>query len=162
MRPDGDRSDGVRILIAYDGSEPAEKAVEEVLRRPWPAGTQVRLITVVEKPMPAAGPDRILCGPIIRSAHNSKREETYGRIRNALEKFECRPDVETSYEIREGSPRRSLLEVIREWRPDLVVTGSRGWGGLGSVSLALATHAACHVEIVRGPTSDGQGAGLLP
>jgi len=58
------------------------------------------------------------------------------------------------YEVREGSPKASLIEAIREWEADLVVVGSHGMTHLermflGSVSHALVTHAPCSVEIVR-------------
>src|SRR5262245_7068641 len=39
----------MRILIAYDGSPSADYAIDEVVRRPWPAGTEVRVVTVLEQ-----------------------------------------------------------------------------------------------------------------
>ena len=47
----------MKILIAYDGSPSADFAVDEVVRRPWPAGTEVRLVSVLEHecgPLPPA------------------------------------------------------------------------------------------------------------
>lgn len=38
----------MKILLAIDGSPCTELAVEEVARRPWPVGTAVRVLTVIE------------------------------------------------------------------------------------------------------------------
>lgn len=38
----------IKILIAVDGSECSDVAVEEVAKRPWPAGSALRIISVAE------------------------------------------------------------------------------------------------------------------
>jgi nucleotide-binding universal stress UspA family protein len=147
----------MKILVAYDGSPASEAALEEVIRRPWPQGTKVRLVTAVERPLPAPPPDGAVYGPLLEKMRSSLREEAYHRIQAALEKLKARPDLETSYELREGNAKPTLLEAIREWETDLVITGSHGASGLarlflGSVSHALVTHAPCSVEVVKVPT----------
>jgi nucleotide-binding universal stress UspA family protein len=42
----------MKILLAIDGSECSREAADEVARRPWPADSQVRVISVVEPPAP--------------------------------------------------------------------------------------------------------------
>src|SRR5438128_1725218 len=50
-------SKGMRIVLAIDGSTSSEAAVEEIARRPWPADSQVRVISVIEMPAPlTSGP----------------------------------------------------------------------------------------------------------
>ena len=44
----------MKLLLAVDSSEASARVVKEVTTRPWPAGTQVRLLTVVEKIVPPA------------------------------------------------------------------------------------------------------------
>ena len=144
----------MRILVAFDGSPSSEAAVEEVIRRPWPAGTEVRLVTAVERPLPTPAPDGAVYGPLVERMRSCMREEAYRRIQAALARMRIRPDLSTSFELREGSPKSSLLEAIRDWRAELVVTGSHGTTGLarlflGSVSHALVTHAPCNVEVVK-------------
>lgn len=41
--------DAVRVLLAIDESAASQEAVNEVLRRLWPAVTTVRVLHVVEK-----------------------------------------------------------------------------------------------------------------
>lgn len=144
----------MKILIAYDGSAASEAAVDEVIRRPWPSGTKVRLVTVVERPLQPPAPDGMVYGPLVERMRSALREEAQHRIQSALKKFEARPELETGFELLDGSPKHALLEAIREWGPELVVTGSHGTGGLarlflGSVSHALVTHAPCSVEVVK-------------
>jgi nucleotide-binding universal stress UspA family protein len=150
----------MKILVAYDGSPASEAALNEIIRRPWPEGTKVRLVTAVERPLPAPPPDGALYGPLIERMRSSLREEAYHRIQAALERFKERQDLEMSFELREGNAKPALLDAIREWGADLVITGSHGTSGLarlflGSVSHALVTHAPCSVEVVKDltPTS---------
>lgn len=57
-------------------------------------------------------------------------------------------------EILEGSPKKLIVEEAEKWGADLIILGSHGRGAvgrtfLGSVSLAVVSHAKCSVEIVR-------------
>jgi len=145
----------MRILLAYDGSVPADAAVDEVVRRPWPAGSEVRLVRVIEPPVPLdSGNGEAVYAPLLERVRSSQREEAYHGVQRALERFEGRRDLATSCEIREGRPKHALLDAIQEWGADLVVAGSDGTKGLtrlflGSVCHALVTHAPCNVEVVR-------------
>ncbi|HEU4403641.1 MAG TPA: universal stress protein [Candidatus Polarisedimenticolia bacterium] len=149
----------MKILLAYDGSPSADAAVDEVIRRPWPERTLVKLVTVIEQPMAvasAAGAE--VYAPLVERMHASLREDAYRRIQQALEKFKTRSDLEVSYELRDGSVKHALLAATREWGADLVVAGSHGMTGLarlvlGSVCHTLVTHAPCNVEIVKTPSA---------
>jgi nucleotide-binding universal stress UspA family protein len=54
-----------------------------------------------------------------------------------------------------ATPKELILEEAHKWGADLIVLGSHGRRGisrflLGSVSEAVASHAHCSVEIIRG------------
>jgi nucleotide-binding universal stress UspA family protein len=149
----------MRILLAYDGSKAAEAALEEIQKRPWPAGSEVLVVTAIEPPipLPAAGESPIYA-PALEKLMTTLREETHGRARRLVDRLASRSSLKASYAIREGAAKDALLEAIEEWRPDLVIVGSRGTTllgrvFLGSVALALATHAPCNVEIVKIPAA---------
>jgi nucleotide-binding universal stress UspA family protein len=145
----------MKILIAFDGSPSAQAAVDEVVGRPWPKGSEVRLVTVLERPLPVPPPNGIeIYAPLMEKMRVSLREEAYQRIQRALKKLSTRKELTASYEMRDGSVKEALLDAIREWNADLVLVGSRGVSGiarllLGSVSQGLAYHAPCNVEIVK-------------
>jgi nucleotide-binding universal stress UspA family protein len=149
----------MRILIAYDGSPSADLAVEEVARRPWPPGSAVRLVSVLEDATPVPAEVGIeLYGPILEKLRQTQRQALEEGMRKALTRFAGRSDLTADSALREGVVVRTLLEAIREFHADLVVAGSHGAKGferlfLGSVSHALVTHAPCHVEIIKRPAA---------
>lgn len=145
----------MKILVAYDGSRFAEAAIDALLERPWPAGSEVRLVTAIEpvRIVPPS-PGLELLSPFGERLEAKVREAAYQQIQRALARLAVRPDLAASYEIREGEAKQALLEAIRDWRPDLVLAGSHGKSPferllLGSVSHALVSQAPCSVEIVR-------------
>ena len=42
----------MKVLLAIDGSRHSDAAVAEVARRPWPAGTEVKILTVIHPTVP--------------------------------------------------------------------------------------------------------------
>lgn len=145
----------MKILIAYDGSPSADHAIDEVAKRPWPAGTEVRVVTVLEHAAPV--PPEIgveLYGPVLEKIRLSQRQAMQEALDKAAAKFAGRSDLKVSVELRDGAVNRSLLDAIKAFGAELVVAGSHGATALerfflGSVSHALVTHAPCNVEIIK-------------
>lgn len=147
----------MKILVAYDGSPAADAAIDLVVERPWPEGTQVRVLTVIEIPMfyPMANGIEVY-PPFSENVRQSLRESACRGAQAAVERLKSKPGIQPTFEVREGAVKSALLDAIREWGPDLVLVGSHGKGALGrlflgSVSHALVTHAPCNVEVVRSP-----------
>ena len=63
----------MKILLATDGSECSDAAVGEVARRPWPADTQVRVISVVEPPAPLVAEPYMIDADYFKQAERVKR-----------------------------------------------------------------------------------------
>ena len=147
----------MRIIVAYDGSPGSEAALDEVLKRPWPDGSEVRLVSVVEPPLAYASTEGMAAyGPVFETIDREMREKMRARGLHALEKARSRPDLTPSFELRGPGVQRALLDAIREFRADLVVLGSQGTTALGrlflgSVAHALVSHAPCNVEVIRIP-----------
>jgi nucleotide-binding universal stress UspA family protein len=143
----------MKILLAIDGSPYSDAAVTEVCRRPWPAGTEIKLLTV-DRPMfprPSAY-DHI--NKQMRAEAQKCLDDAAGTIARDAASLRVTPL------LLEGWPSDVILDEAERWPADLIVVGSRGYGAikrlfLGSVSLAVATGAPCSVEIVRAPRQFG-------
>ena len=147
----------MKVLLAVDGSPCSEAAVNEVAARPWPAGSEVKIVTAYELPPPAPTPyawaipadyfdelDRAA-----RSSAQSVLDAAAAKLAKALNH-----SVKVTKETLCGSPRAAITEEADQWPADLIVMGSHGYGAwhrflLGSVSQAVVSHAKCSVEVVR-------------
>lgn len=144
----------MKILLGVDGSPFSEAAVRQVLGRPWPEGSELRVVSVAH-PVPYV-PDPFLIGAAIHyDSLEKERARAEADVRRvADEAAREAPDLTVTTATYDGSPKDVLLAEAERWRADLVVVGSHGRGAagrflLGSVSHALALHAPCSVEIVR-------------
>ena len=148
----------MKILLAVDGSVYSEAAVEEVVHRPWPPQSEVKVITAAETPMMVGMEPWAPSSEYFEQVDKSVREAAKAVIESALLKLKSTEDkkLKISSEIIQGSPRQVIVEEAERWGADLIVMGSRGLGAwnrllLGSVSSAVVHHAKCSVEIVRKP-----------
>lgn len=135
----------MKLLLAVDGSTHSLTAVRRVAERPWPEGSEVKIIYVVEPP-PVPSYDEHLTGRL---------EEARRILDGAASEIRSGGNgLRISTEMMEGSPKEQLLNEAEDWGADLIVVGSHGYNGLqrfllGSVSQAVALHARCSVEIAR-------------
>jgi nucleotide-binding universal stress UspA family protein len=144
----------MKILVAVDGSAPSVAAVEEVARRPWPAGSEVRLVTVVQPPPWMPEPFTVSAETHAEMLRAEERKAA-GELEELKAKLcAARPETPVGTRIRVGSAKEQLIEEAASWAADLLVVGTHGRGAvgrfvLGSVAHAVALHAPCSVEIVR-------------
>ena len=149
----------MRVLLAVDGSTFSDEAVREVARRPWPTGTEVKVISVVEPvyvtPEPWVGMEEYY-REVDEAAKKAAGQATEGAalmLRTGEDK-----SLRVTTETLVGSPKKEILEEAERWGADLIVVGSHGYGIwssllLGSVSHTIAMHARCSVEIVKRPAA---------
>jgi len=153
----------MRILLAVDGSEFSDAAVEEIADRPWPPGSEVHIISVIHLPFTPTPETWALPDSYYSHLEKAGREQAESAINRAIARLrESDPERETplmlTSEVIAGHPAESIIETSKRWGADLVALGSHGYQGfkrflLGSVSYAVASHATCSVEIVRKPTT---------
>ena len=158
----------LKILLATDGSEFSIAAANSIASRPWPKGSQVKLISAVE----VVVPDNQIAGyPLSSSFPVSLLEDLMTRARtNAQEAVEHARGLlaAAKWTVAEGEatplgdPRIVVLDEAKQWGADLIVMGSHGRRGfdrilLGSVSESVAIHAHCSVEVIRKPHQEHAG-----
>ncbi len=146
----------MKILVAVDGSAYSDVAIEEVLRRPWPAQSEVKVITAFETPLMVGIEPWAATPTYFDQLEKAVREAAEAITCGALEKLKAIKDtpLEISGETIQGPPGQVIVEEAERWGADLIIMGSRGLGAwnrllLGSVSSAVVHHAQCSVEVVR-------------
>lgn len=146
----------MKILLAVDGSDYSDAAIEAVTKRPWPSGSELKVITAVETPV-LIGMEPWMSSPeYFEQIETSVRDAAKTFIESSLQKLNKIEDktLKISSEIILGPPRQAIVDEAERWHADLIIMGSRGLGAwnrllLGSVSSAVVHHAKCSVEIVR-------------
>lgn len=143
---------GMRVLLAVDGSDCSIAAARSVAGRRWPAGTEVKIVSAIDIPVPATEPWYVDAGLM-----NRLRDEETGRMRDAaltVKKIITGAGLKASLAMPIGPAKSVILDEANMWGADLIVTGSHGRRGvdrflIGSVSEAVAMHAHCSVEVIR-------------
>ncbi len=145
----------MKIMIGVDGSPQSEAAVKSVAARPWPTGSEVKLVAVVELHLvtiPAiwAVPD----DHYVSLLHELQEKAREALDRNKAWLASTQPDLAVMTEILNGNIKETLVNEAENWGADLLVVGSHGHNAVerflvGSVSTAVMHHAPCSVEIVR-------------
>ena len=150
----------MKILLATDGSDCSVGAAHSLAKRPWPAGTVIKVLSVEElmvlqNQMMASSLSSFypasLIEELLQDAHDrasSAVETAKGILLRAGMKAVSDPVAPV------GEPRGVILDAAKLWQADMIVLGSHGRHGLdrllmGSVSEAVAIHADCSVEVIR-------------
>lgn len=161
----------MKVLIAYDGSDCAGAAIEDLSRAGLPAAEiEAMILTATESWVPLAEED--LKEDVYTEALGFAGGETLKQMRGAAmeqlaegerlaqqAEFQVQgkfPAWRVRHKIVSGFPERGIMAVANEWKPDLIVVGSHGRSAagrfvLGSVSLRVLSEAKCSVRIARQP-----------
>lgn len=148
----------MKILIAYDGSECSDAALEDLTRAGLPRKADVLILSVTDVWLPEAN------GNITRGQgeHISKIvKAARAFVQKAVKKIRSNfPHWKVQTDTPVGSPASMIIQKAKEWNADLIVIGSHGRSALGrmrwgSVSQSVATHAHCSVRISRGRRKSG-------
>ena len=146
----------MRILLAVDGSPFSEAALSEVASRPWPAASEVKVVTAFQVPMIPTPEVWAVSSEYLPALEKIAREQSESIVDAAVAALAGGLDksLTVSGEVIQGLPREAILEEAERWNADLVVMGSHGYGAwrgflLGSVSRAVVTQAKCSVEVVH-------------
>lgn len=142
----------MKILLATDGSNFSEAAAQNIVEQFRSQNTEVRVLTVLE-PLTTEAPPQMSSG-YYPELEDQKREAK--TLVERIAKMLADAGFVASTLVSSGDARTIILDEAADWKADLIVVGSHGRTGLrrlllGSVSEAIARHAACSVEIVRLP-----------
>jgi nucleotide-binding universal stress UspA family protein len=143
----------MKILLAIDESKSSQAALQNVIARALPPGSEVKVLNVVEPPSLLLGREMSGPDPEFETVWKALREQAKALVAKATEALR-KPGLDVTPALEEGDPKSRIIDLANEWHADLIVVGSHGRKGLnrfllGSVSEAVARHAHCSVEIVR-------------
>ena len=156
----------MKILIAYDGSECADEAVEDLRRAGIPENTEATVLTLTETFTTAEEAHEVqfadTFGFTLAETFKAERGAALEKIAEA-EKFNERaarrlrgmfPSWTVVGKTTNDFPEYAILDEAKKLKPDLIVTGSHGHGTVkraffGSVSLSILRDANCSVRIGR-------------
>jgi nucleotide-binding universal stress UspA family protein len=139
----------MKVLFAYDGSECADAAIDDLRRAGLPDDSEILVLSVAENWLPPPSSLEFL-------AEVDKDKEFHALAeRAALRLREVNPQWKIKTEAPAGSPASLIIEKADEWKPDLIVVGSHGRTALGrfffgSVSQKVLHEARGSVRVARG------------
>jgi nucleotide-binding universal stress UspA family protein len=144
-------------LVAVDGSENSEKALDFALDLAEKFGAAVTVLNVGESPTMGAvplEPTSVSGDSMVIFANDLRKFHEEILSKALVHAKEVKPDVVVSSKFRDGDPALEIVAVAKEEGFDVVVVGHRGQSRvrellLGSISEKVAHLAPCPVVIVR-------------
>ena len=135
-----------RILVAYDGSDPAKKAFSFALDLAAKYGAELSVLAV------ARPPD--FGSEVETEAVTENSKKHYRQVLKPLHGVVEAAKSNAHFEVVVGHPAEQIVRHAESWRADLIVVGHRGHTFLdrlliGSVAGYVINHASCAVLVAR-------------
>lgn len=137
-----------KILLAYDGSEGARKALTKGLKLAKLHQAEILALAVIETlPRFSGTMDEL-------KEEKEFAERQYREMLDAARSEAREAGLELRTLIRPGHAAQTILEVAKEGKFDLILVGHSGLSGvwakfLGTTAEKVSRHAPCSVLIVR-------------
>lgn len=149
----------MKVLIAYDGTQISDAAIEDLRRAGIPDGSDAVVLSVAELWLPPPSSYGMVDVEFSHGLDDQVRacEETAAE---AVERLKVVfPAWTIRHVVRRGSPGTQILHEAIDMDADLVVLGTHGRKGLrkfllGSVSQKVLQAAPCSVRVSRGRTEE--------
>ena len=145
-----DKGARVRILVAFDGSDPAWSAVKTLASLPIGNRADIRLLTV----LPVVMCYRIDIQQRLSDSWRQQKRVAKRSLEDAADQIR-RATPHVTVRMREGQDiSHEILSEADEWPADVVIMGHKSMSKIesalmGSVASRVAHHAHCGVWIVR-------------
>jgi nucleotide-binding universal stress UspA family protein len=151
---------GIKILIAYDGSESSKHALNQGVSLAKLTDSDVTILSVIPRiTMPLLPAEGAGVSPASIAQTSEFQQEMKKFYAESLEKAaedveEKYPNIDVVTKLMEGRPSSIIVEISEEGNYDLIVIGSRGLGGisgliLGSTSRRVVETCTIPVLVVK-------------
>ena len=146
----------MKVLIAVDDSPYSEAVVDSAVKRNWPEKTQFLILTVLE-PIPLDTKNQKEMRALIEEGTEKRRNTAKALVETVSDKLKKQLPAsagKVEATVKEGSPKKEIVESAIEFGADRILIGAQGHGTcahnlLGEVSRVVAATAHCSVEIIR-------------
>ena len=150
----------MKMLVCVDGSEQSMKAVKEAVKIAGGCNiNDVSIIHVCESKLnwPAISAEGSISKEDMERIQNYIHQCDYDKNQKVLleaKSIFANNNIEAKTIFKEGHPAQTIADVANEEGYDMVVIGSRGFGGLkklflGSVSSAVIQEVKSNVYVVK-------------
>lgn len=148
-----DQAPPLRMLVGIDGSAHSRAVVDQLSKRDWPEGTEVRLLAVVDTVLALDGNEAEQTVKWLEVGDEGNWDQVRAVFEPEAQRLRA-IGLDAAVMIRRGHPTQQLLDEAETWAAHSVFVGAKGIRGierllLGSVSAAVAARAHCSVEVVR-------------
>ena len=154
----------MKILIAYDGTPPADAAIDDLTMAGMPETGEAVVLSVAEVWLPPENlQDEEVIDPYIEgivAGHRQRAREAVAAAREFADRAREQvlnhlPGWAVTAEGTYGSPAWAVIDRSEALDADLIVVGSHGRSAIGrlfigSVSQKVLTEAHCSVRVARG------------
>ncbi|HEY6246918.1 MAG TPA: universal stress protein [Pyrinomonadaceae bacterium] len=142
----------MRLLLAVDSITTTELILKTIESRSWPAGTEARILSVVED---AEVPDEVWreAGYGVGAVQQEMKRRGEQIAALSVDRLQ-RIDIPTRVVVTRGDPGFLISYAAREWPADLILIRAHNRRDLrsrllGSVAKSVLQSASCSVELVR-------------
>ena len=137
-----------RLLVAFDGSDQAERALEQAIGIAWANNARITVIVVAPEPSGwgLTGVDGYSARVDVVEVTEQLRRRYGDLLEHAVRRVPAKMSVTPI--LRQGSPGPAIAAEIRSGDHDLVVMGSRGHGELRSLLLGSVSQHVLHASPV--------------
>lgn len=134
----------LKILVAVDGSDNSERAVEYLLKLVAALkDTQIHLINVQD---PVNALETTQCWTAEQCA--ALQQEAGDLALTAARKLLDLAGIPYTAEIAAGAVAQTIVDYAREWQCDMIVMGTRGMSAVGNLLLGSVAHKVVHLADV--------------
>jgi nucleotide-binding universal stress UspA family protein len=142
------------IVLGYDDKDPAKRALERAVEEAKARRGRLVVVAVEEFPLDPAGPRNFGTfddGPVsLEPVEAPELEPVFAHARERLEAG----GVEADYVWASGEPGRTIVDVAKDRRAELIVIGTHHEGLLGrlfgaGVADEVKREAGCEVVVVE-------------
>lgn len=148
-----------RLVVATDGSRAARAIPERLAALGVFAGlpADVVAVSIPDGPIFETAVSLYTLGDERLTKQRREMRAMYERDADAMASQLGEIGLQATPHLRAGDPAHEIIAVAEDREADLIVTGTRGLGGidrllLGSVARNVLTHARCSVLVVREPS----------